>query len=183
MNKPYTLLFEICVAKLLMLEGGINDDPNDRGGLTNFGISKNAHPDVDIANLTKEQAIDIYWHEYWLVLDCDQYNPALAYVVFDSGVHEGVGRPQQYLEVAKNHYGLFMAAKRKNFKTYAQWEHYKDGWLNRLDSVAEFAAHLDHEYIESLRQEPTRFVIEIHGTASTLFNQLLRLLRILRAQR
>lgn len=42
-----------------------SNDPTDPGGETKFGISKRAHPDVDIANLTEEGAAEIYQREYW----------------------------------------------------------------------------------------------------------------------
>lgn len=38
---------------------------NDRGGPTKYGISKRAHPDVDIENLTEEGALAILEQEYW----------------------------------------------------------------------------------------------------------------------
>lgn len=46
-------------------EGGYVNDPADPGGETNFGIAKRSHPDLDIKNLTKDQAKEIYKIEYW----------------------------------------------------------------------------------------------------------------------
>jgi lysozyme family protein len=54
------------VARVLHDEGGYVNDPSDAGGETNFGISKRSNPDVDIKNLTAEQATDIYWNQWWL---------------------------------------------------------------------------------------------------------------------
>ena len=46
---------------LLMLnEGGYVNNPNDPGGETKYGVSKKAYPDIDIENLTLEQAKKIY---------------------------------------------------------------------------------------------------------------------------
>lgn len=50
---------------LMEIEGGLVDHPNDPGRLTNYGISKRSHPDIDIENLTKEGAKAIYKEEYW----------------------------------------------------------------------------------------------------------------------
>ena len=36
------------------------DDPDDPGGLTKYGIDQRSHPNVDIRNLTEEEAKDIY---------------------------------------------------------------------------------------------------------------------------
>jgi lysozyme family protein len=58
-------------------EGGFSNDPNDAGNWTggavgagvvkgtNFGISAASYPDVDIANLTQEEATQIYYTDWW----------------------------------------------------------------------------------------------------------------------
>ena len=43
--------FEI-VNHTLEEEGGYVNDPTDKGGETNFGISKRAYPNLDVFNLT-----------------------------------------------------------------------------------------------------------------------------------
>ena len=45
--------FEEIIEDVLKHEGGYVNDPHDRGGETNFGITKKFYPDVDIKNLTK----------------------------------------------------------------------------------------------------------------------------------
>lgn len=37
----------------------------DPGGTTKWGLSQRANPDLDIANLTKAQAIEVYRERYW----------------------------------------------------------------------------------------------------------------------
>lgn len=46
--------------KTIEFEGGYVNNPSDIGGETKFGISKKFHPDVDIKNLTKDDAVRIY---------------------------------------------------------------------------------------------------------------------------
>ena len=58
--------FKDGVIQVLNHEGGYVDDPDDNGGETNFGISKRAYPRVDIKNLTRKQAIKIYYQDYWI---------------------------------------------------------------------------------------------------------------------
>jgi|GEM_PF-1209081 len=41
------------------------DNPNDAGGPTKFGIDSRSHPNEDIENLTRERAIEIYLESYW----------------------------------------------------------------------------------------------------------------------
>lgn len=45
-------------------EGGLTDDPRDRGGLTNWGISQRAYPELNIAKLTRADAAAIYERDY-----------------------------------------------------------------------------------------------------------------------
>ena len=40
-------------------EGGYVHDPKDLGGETNYGIAKRFYPEVDIKNLTKDEAKDM----------------------------------------------------------------------------------------------------------------------------
>lgn len=46
------------------------DSPSDLGGLTKYGISQNANPDIDVANLSEEQAMEFletkFWNKYHL---------------------------------------------------------------------------------------------------------------------
>ena len=57
--------FDQAFAIVIGEEGGYVNDPNDPGGETKYGIAKNSHPNVDIANLTLDQAKAIYKTEYW----------------------------------------------------------------------------------------------------------------------
>ena len=50
------------MADVLKNEGG---DAAGDSGLTNMGISQAADPNVDIRNLTVEQACAIYQRDYW----------------------------------------------------------------------------------------------------------------------
>jgi lysozyme family protein len=92
------MTFEQAVAFVLKQEGGISDLASDPGGLTKFGISKRNHPDLDIANLTKEQAIEIYRRDYWHKLSCDQLPNGLDLLVFDAAANEGPAHAAQMLQ-------------------------------------------------------------------------------------
>ncbi len=96
----YTSEFRYAVEEVLRSEGGLVDDPRDPGGLTNYGISKRAYPSLDIAKLTRDDAIAIYHRDYWLAAKCDQLPPALGVVVFDAAVNQGVSRAIQMLQSA-----------------------------------------------------------------------------------
>lgn len=106
-----TDLFDKAVNTTLGHEGGYGNDPDDRGGKTNFGISQKAYPDLDIKALTRDQAIEIYRRDYWIKSGASgiQYRP-LAAKVFDAAVNIGVRRAAKFLQRAVRDTGAKVAA-------------------------------------------------------------------------
>lgn len=88
--------FDRCVAFVLKQEGGYVNDIRDGGGETNYGISKRAYPSLDIKNLTRDEAIEIYRSDYWQRAGCDALEWPMCLVVFDTAVNMGVGRAQEF---------------------------------------------------------------------------------------
>lgn len=60
----------------------------DPGGETKWGISRRAHPDLDIAGLTEAQAIEIYFTAYWQP-NCASLGWPLSFAHFDCCVNVG----------------------------------------------------------------------------------------------
>ena len=83
-------------------EGGYVHDPNDLGGETNFGIAGRFYPDVDIKNLTKDGAKDIYRKDYWDKNKIDDVSDDLKHIYFDMCVNQGRGRAVKILQQAAN---------------------------------------------------------------------------------
>lgn len=82
-------------------EGGYSNRPGDLGGLTRYGISHKAYPHVDIANLTKEQAITIAIDDYWNKLRCSEIiSCRVRWKVFDIGFNGGVSTAARMLQHA-----------------------------------------------------------------------------------
>ncbi|KKK94826.1 hypothetical protein LCGC14_2678910 [marine sediment metagenome] len=82
--------FDKAIPTILRHEGGYVHDKLDPGGETNWGISKRAFPELDIKNLTEEQAIDIYRERYWLHHIYDVIvDQETATKVFDLAVNMG----------------------------------------------------------------------------------------------
>lgn len=94
--------FEQAFSRVIMIEGGYVNDPTDRGGETNYGISKRAFPNVDIKNLTLEQAKDIYRKHYWDKMLADSFPQAIAEELFDTAVNMGVGAASKMLQRGLN---------------------------------------------------------------------------------
>lgn len=96
-----TFMFEFLVGIILKHEGGYVNDPADPGGETKFGISKRAYPNLDIKNLTRQQAVEIYKRDYYDKLGIGLLDDIrLAYQYFDMGVNGGVGRAKQLMSKA-----------------------------------------------------------------------------------
>jgi len=84
---------------VLAHEGGYVNDPDDPGGETNLGISKRAHPDEDIPNLTRERAALIYRRHYWRAAGCHGLPWPLNLALFDAAVQHGPVRGVQLLQL------------------------------------------------------------------------------------
>ena len=143
------------------VEGGYVNDPADPGGETRYGISKRAHPDVDIKSLTLDQARNIYRRDYWQAASCDSMPERIGHLVFDCAVHHGVKTAikllQRALKVADDgEFGpitrgtltardtnetadLLMAQRMLYLMTCSAWPTYKLGWAKRCFSVARAA--------------------------------------------
>lgn len=98
MNPILDDLFPRCVEFVLREEGGYSNDPQDKGGETNYGICKRDHPDLDIKNLTKEQAIEIYRAEYWEPSGAPAHEWPLCLAVFDAAVLQGPRRAKAWAD-------------------------------------------------------------------------------------
>lgn len=84
-------MFETAFLEVVGLEGGFVDHPLDRGGPTKWGISKKAFPDLDIANLSVDDARLIYHKHYWIPLRLDELQHlAIASEIFDTAVNAGL---------------------------------------------------------------------------------------------
>ena len=94
--------FDDIIEVVLHHEGGYVNDPKDPGGETNFGIAKRSHPDVDIANLTKEGAKEIYKEVYWDGNKVEELPEELRHIYFDMCVNQGKGRAVKILQQAAN---------------------------------------------------------------------------------
>lgn len=82
--------FEIALAVVLKNEGRYINDPDDAGGETNFGISKRSYPDLDIKNLTLQEASAIYRKDYWDAYQYSRINTqTIATKIFDMAVNMG----------------------------------------------------------------------------------------------
>ena len=91
--------FNQAIQKTLIHEGGYVNNPHDSGGATKYGITQRDMPNIDIRNLTQEQAVEYYREHYWKDLYSQIAYQLLAEKLFDMGVLMGVGTAVRLLQL------------------------------------------------------------------------------------
>ncbi len=99
-------------------EGGFNEIKGDKGGATNFGVSlnfiKSINEDVnhdgkidwiDIKTLTKDEATEIYFENFWKPFYDTKLPEKLAIKMFDVAINAGSSRSNKLLQSTVNALG------------------------------------------------------------------------------
>jgi len=130
--------FSQVIERLFEREGGEANLPGDRGGRTKFGISSVFNPDVDLNNLTKKQATNIYKKRYWDTINADKLPSNIREMAFDSAVLHGVSWTKRALaeskgdpEALKN---LRLDRVEQAIRGNPANEKFRRGWENRINS-------------------------------------------------
>ncbi len=97
--------FDKYFEELIGHEGGYVNDPDDRGGETKYGISKRSYPDLDIKNLTLEQAKEIYYNDFYLRYKIERLPEHIRKITFDMCVNFGARGAVKVLQEACNYKG------------------------------------------------------------------------------
>lgn len=130
-------------------EGGFSDDPDDLGGRTNLGITQVTYNDYckrhsiktkDVKELTKEEAINIYYNDYWQACGADKIsNPVGALILFDTAVLHGVGTAKKFYKESKGDFKEIIQIRKnyyeKRVKELPSQKKYLKGWNNRADNL------------------------------------------------
>lgn len=156
-----TLTFDQAFDRLIGHEGGYVNDPADPGGETKFGISKRSYPNIDIKNLTREQAKTIYLRDFWQPLGEDAH-PAVKFQAFDfavnSGIQTAIRKLQSVVGAADDGiFGprsraalaampvsdvlmLYLAARLEFMTKLKNWPDHGKGWANRIAGNLRYGA-------------------------------------------
>lgn len=156
------MTFETVIDRVLSHEGGYVNHPRDPGGETKFGIAKRSYPALDIASLTRENAVAIYKRDFWDAVQGDKLPPAFAFQALDAAVNHGASAAirwtQQAAGVADD--GVFgpvsLAAVRKAdpadlvlkflairlefYTRLSTWPTFGAGWVRRIAGNLRYAA-------------------------------------------
>ena len=167
-----TQVFDDCFSIIIKDEGGFTNSPKDSGNWTSgivgvgeirgtkYGISAASFPTLDIANLTLDQAKQIYYDNYWVPVNCDNMPSSIALMLFDFHVNAGshaVKILQECLGVTadgevgsgtmaaleqtdiSSQIDTYTDARKAYYKTLSAYSLYGDGWDNRSDYIASVA--------------------------------------------
>jgi len=103
------MLFDTAHALTALIEKGYSDNPNDRGGPTNHGITEevaraNGYTG-DMKDLSEEEARRIAKKQYWDIMRLDDIgvlSPVIATELFDTGFNCGQLTAGKFLQRALN---------------------------------------------------------------------------------
>ena len=166
--------FETTFSRTIGHEGKFQANPKDRGNWTGgkegvgelkgtkWGLAAMTYPHLDIANITLEQAKEIYYNDWWLKLKMERWPNVMKYQMFDAAFNHGTGRANQFLQFAArvkddgvigpktitavnmtdpNDLVLRFLAKRLRYFTEVKtWAEFSRGWSLRVAQCLEYAA-------------------------------------------
>lgn len=100
------------LAFILEREGGLAENPNDPGGLTNYGITQGTFAawlasqglqSRSVRGITRDEIYRIYDTRYWRDSKCASFadtHPRLALAHMDAAVNHGIGQAAKFLQRA-----------------------------------------------------------------------------------
>jgi len=100
--------FDASFERVIKAEGGYVNDPDDRGGETNLGVTIGAWGAYlgrkiepgEMKALTKETVKPFYRAMYWDKVKGDDLPVGVDYAIFDFAVNAGVGRAAKFIQRA-----------------------------------------------------------------------------------
>jgi hypothetical protein len=124
--------FDAAVEHVLGNEGGYN--PSDMNGKpVNFGINQGANPDLNVKDLTRDQAKQIYHDRYWVPSGAESLPANLQAPYFDvyirnpakakEALAQSGGDPQKFMELASGYF--------QQLGSTPEGQKYARSWANR----------------------------------------------------
>ena len=145
-------VFVEALSLTLGFEGGVSDDKDDLGGLTNMGVTQDTYneyrkrigkPTQTVTKITKAEVSDLYHKLFWLPSGCDTMPEAIAKLVFDTAVNCGTYRGAVILQniLGGRHDGIWDDRDLNNLKYYLSKHSESKLVSTYLDSRANFHKH------------------------------------------
>ena len=94
----------------------------------------------DVKQITKGEAVDLYYKYYWKPSGADNISdPNMAVTLFDTAVLHGVGQAQQYYKQSGGNIDKFLDIRQKHYdKRVAEdpsQKRFYQGWNNRVNNL------------------------------------------------
>ena len=102
--------FSEIIEEVLEAEGGFVNDPDDKGGATNFGVTQSSYSAYlgskasveDVRNMTREEAKECYKQDFWNPAKVDRLPENLRHIYFDMVVNMGRKNAGKIIQQAVN---------------------------------------------------------------------------------
>lgn len=130
--------FDAAFQIVVGIEAGYVNDPDDPGGETKYGISKRSYPNVDIPQLTLEEAKQIYKRDFWDHINLDSQPWELALIAFDCEVNQGEG----FEHTLRGDSVEMMAERAMHYVGTRNFDKYEHGWFVRLFRIMKAAQRM-----------------------------------------
>lgn len=137
--------FDEAVSAVFANEGGYNPSDGGTGVPVNFGINQKAHPNVDVKNLTQQQAAEIYKKDYWDFYKIGDLRPDQQAIVMDGVVNHSSLFKQRLVDAARKGASPteLLDMRRKEYDRLSATGKYPDSvsasWEKRLSSLEHFS--------------------------------------------
>ena len=128
--------FDQSVEHIFKSEGGYVAKDGRSNAPANFGINQNANPDIDVKNLTKDQAKEIYKERYWDKINADSLPENIRLVAFDTAVNQGVKTANRLIKESGGDLEKFTQLRIAEYKSLNQPENEKQ-WIDRATKAFE----------------------------------------------
>lgn len=128
--------FDSAIARVLKIEGGFAESDGNTGAPVNFGINQRANPDIDVRNLTREQAIEIYRERYWNAINGDTLAPELQGTALDAAVNQGPANARRWITESGGDVGRFNELRRAHYERLLarpEFARFRRTWMERLE--------------------------------------------------
>jgi len=154
--------FDTAFDRLMGHEGGYVNHPNDPGGETKWGISRRSYPSLDIQNLTRLDAKEIYRRDFWNAIHADEMYDGVAFQALDfainSGIQTAIRKLQAAVGVADDGYWgpvtqasvaamtetdvimRFVAQRLRFWTSLSTWPTFGKGWARRAADNLDYGA-------------------------------------------
>lgn len=152
--------FDDFVSIIFDNEGGYVNNPKDPGGETKYGISKRSYPNLNIPNITKAQAKEIYKKDFYEPLNIEGLkSDNLKLQIFDHAVNAGkneaiellqklvkapvtgktnqdlIKRANAYTTVGTDLSKYYKDIRKAAYMAKTNYPTFGKGWFNRVDNT------------------------------------------------